>query len=72
MSKTFLYALAVIAIYLVVIMPDSSSTTEKSATVKRNNKADTENGTGLAENADENGVSQGASGQLKYRIGYVK
>ena len=74
MSKTFIYVLAVIAIYMIVIFPKVASDNSKKETDKTesNGKADTESGTGLSENPDKNGVSQGAAGQQKYRIGYVK
>lgn len=70
MSKTFFYALFVIGVYLLVIFPKSFTAKEKEENTE--NKADTKSGSGLSENADKNGVSQGASGQQKYRIGWTQ
>lgn len=72
MSKTFSYVLFVIAVYLVIIFPKKATgQSEDNKSNKTENKADTTNALGLSENADENGVSQGASGRLKYQQGYV-
>ena len=73
MSKTFIYTLLVIGAYLLIIFPKVAKGTsqDKETTETKENKADTKNGLGLNENADENGVSQGAAGQLKYRIGWT-
>lgn len=73
MSKTFMYTLLVIAVYVVIIFPKLGSTNKEfnKKEETESNKADTKSGTGLSENADKNGVSQGASGQQKYRIGYT-
>ena len=59
MSKTFTYVLIVIGVYVAII-------TGKTIT---GNKKTEEKKTGKSENKDENRVSQGASGQMKYRIG---
>ena len=74
MSKTFSYVLFVIGVYLLIIFPKKyeGKTEEKETEEKTENKADTKNALGLNENADENGVSQGASGRLKYQMGYVQ
>ena len=77
MSKTFIYLLVTICVFLFVVkgIGGKAETTEEtnSDTYEGSTaNADTENGTGLAENADENVGSQGASGQMKYRIGYTK
>lgn len=71
MSKTFSYVLLVIGVYLLIIFPKKFSKTEDKEE-ETENKADTKNALGLNENADENGVSQGASGRLKYQMGYVQ
>lgn len=72
MSKTFSYVLFVIGVYLLIIFPKKFTSSEEEKEEKTENKADTENALGLNENADENGVSQGASGRLKYQMGYTK
>ena len=72
MSKTFTYILIVIGAYLLIIFPKLNSKSEKETETETENEADTKSGTGLSENTDENGVSRGASGQQKYRIGYTK
>lgn len=69
MSKTFFYALFVIGVYLLIIFPKTFTGNKEE---KTENKSDTKSGSGLSENADKNGVSQGASGQQKYRIGWTQ
>ena len=61
MSKTFTYVLIVIGVY-VAIITGKTITENKKTEEKKTGKSD-------AENKDENRVSQGASGQMKYRIG---
>lgn len=63
MSKTFTYVLIVIGVY-VAIIAGKSITGNKKTEEKKTGKSD-DVGSGLS----ENGVSQGASGQMKYRIG---
>lgn len=70
MSKTFVITLAVIAVYVLVIFPKVAGSGNQT-NEKKENKSDTKSGSGLSENADENGISQGASGQQKYRIGWT-
>lgn len=76
MSKTFIYLLVTICVFLFVVKPfsgsDGDKKEEKTEKEKNAEKADTQSGTGLNENPDENGVSQGAAGQQKYRIGYTR
>ena len=79
MSKTYIYSLAVILLFVLVINPlqfsgskkeekeDSSDDNMTGAGVPADESRGS--GTGLSENKDENGVSQGAAGQQKYRIG---
>ena len=71
MSKTFMYALAVIAVYVLMIFPKMNKTSDTKTEEEKTNEADTESGTGLNENADENGISQGASGRQKYQYGWT-
>ena len=71
MNKTNMIILAVIAVYLIVIFPKMGTSSTSNNEKKEENKSDTKSGTGLSENADKNGVSQGAAGQQKYRQGYV-
>lgn len=61
MSKTFTYVLIVIGVY-VAIITGKTITGNKKTEEKKTGKSD-------AENKDENRVSQGASNQMKYRIG---
>ena len=56
--------IAVIAVYLIVIFPKMGTSKNAETEKKEENKSD-------SENADKNNVSQGTSGQQKYRIGYV-
>ena len=73
MSKTFSYVLFVIVVYLLIIFPKKFKNNSADKTEdKTENKADTQNALGLNENADKNGVSQGASGRLKYQMGYTQ
>ena len=58
MSKTFTYVLIVIGVY-VAIITGKTITENKKTEEKKTGKSD----------KDENRVSQGASGQMKYRIG---
>lgn len=74
MSKTFMYLLATIAVYLVIVKglgalenQDNDDPSDKTDTKKN----DTKNSTGLNDNADENGVSQGAAGRMRHGIGYT-
>ena len=71
MSKTFFYLLVTMGVFLFVIKPLSATENTTSSKEKSENKADTKSGTGFSENVDKNGVSRGASGQQKYRIGYT-
>lgn len=71
MNKTNMIIIAVIAVYLIVIFPKMGTSKKVEKEKKEENKSDTKSGTGLSENADKNGVSQVASGQQKYRIGYT-
>lgn len=64
MSKLLLYCLLVMAVYVLVIFPLNKD--DDSKTEKKESKTDKS----LAEkDVDENGISKGASGQAKYRIG---
>ena len=67
MSKLYILVLLVIGGYIFIIMPDITTKKEEEKDEKTH-KPDTRSGTGLSENADENG----ASVQQKYRIGYTK
>ena len=67
-----IYILAIITLYILVISPKVSDDKTEKEDKKEPNKAVTHNGTGLNENTNKDGVSQGASGQMKFRIGYVK
>ena len=62
MSKTFTYVLIVIGVY-VAIITGKTITENKKTEEKKTGKSDD------VGNKDENGVSQGASGHMKYRIG---
>lgn len=65
MSKLLLYCLLVMAVYVLVIFPLNNKD-DDSKTEKKESKTDKS----LAEkDVDENGISKGASGQAKYRIG---
>ena len=66
MSKTFTYVLIVIGVY-VAIITGKTITGNKKTEEKKTGKSDA--GNSPSENKDENRVSQGASGQMKYRIG---
>ena len=57
--------IAVIAVYLIVIFPKMGTSKKVETEKKEENKSG-------SENADKNNVSQGASGQQKYRIGYTQ
>ena len=59
MSKTFTYVLIVIGVYVAIIT---------GKTITGNKKTEEEKKTGKSDDAG-NGVSQGASNQMKYRIG---
>ena len=85
MSRTFIYALAVVAVYIFLVVPKMSKSEEDKTESEQKTHGgggkklpdgsyttDTQSGTGLNENGDENGISQEASGQQKYRIGYTK
>lgn len=70
MSKTFMYLLATIAVYLVIVKglgalenQDNDDQSDKTDTKKNNTK----NGTGL----NDNDVSQGAAGCMRHGIGYT-
>lgn len=67
MSKTFTYVLIVIGVYVFIIAVNKFKEDKKDTSTKTGKSDDV--GSGLAENKDKNGVSQGASGQMKYRIG---
>ena len=62
MSKTFTYVLIVIGVY-VAIITGKTITGNKKTEEKKTGKSDD------VGNKDENRVSQGASGHMKYRIG---
>lgn len=62
MSKTFTYVLIVIGVY-VAIITGKTITGNKKTEEKKTGKSDD------VGNKDSNGVSQGASGHMKYRIG---
>ena len=62
MSKTFTYVLIVIGVY-VAIITGKTITGNKKTEEKKTGKSDD------VGNKDENRVSQGASNQMKYRIG---
>ena len=62
MSKTFTYVLIVIGVYIAIIA-GKTITGNKKTEEKKTGKSDD------VGNKDSNGVSQGASGQMKYRIG---
>ena len=66
MSKTFTYVLIVIGVY-VAIITGKTITGNKKTEEKKTGKSDA--GNIPSENKDKNRVSQGASGQMKYRIG---
>lgn len=75
MSKTFMYLIVTIVTYLLIVKglgviettDDDNDKTDKTDSKKN----DTKNGTGLNDNEDENGVSKGAAGQMRYRMGYT-
>lgn len=71
MSKTMIYILTIITVYLLIIVPKISPETEKTEE-KEDKKTDTKNALGLHEEKTEKGVVKGAAGQMSYRIGYVK
>ena len=67
--------LAVAVVYVVLVLPKTYIKTGIQKSEKEYPdipQPDSKNGFGLAENSDENGVSQGASGQMKYRFGYTQ
>ena len=72
MSKTNIIVIAVIAVYLLIIVPKIQTGGQSESSEKSESKSDAKSGTGLNENADKNGVSQGAAGQQRYRIGYTQ
>ena len=63
MSKTFTYVLIVIGVY-VAIITGKTITGNKKTEEKKTGKSDD-----VKSNHSENGVSQGASNHMKYRIG---
>ena len=63
MSKTFTYVLIVIGVY-VAIITGKTITGNKKTEEKKTGKSDD-----VGNSPSENGVSQGASNQMKYRIG---
>lgn len=67
MNKTFTYVLLVIGVYLLVIFPKvvKSTKAEKETETTKEEEKITE------KNKNEDGVSQGAGGRLKYSIGYT-
>ena len=67
MSKTFMYLLVTIGAFLVVVKGLSSIDSGESSDKTDSNSDTLDNG--MNANADENGVSQGASGRKRYRIG---
>lgn len=60
MSKTFMYLIATIAVYLVIV---------KGLGALENADDDNESDNGMNANEDEHGVPKGESGQQRYRIG---
>ena len=66
MSKTFMYLLVTIGVFLVVVKGLSSIDSGESSDKTDSNTDTLDNG--MNANTDENGVSQGASGQQRYRI----
>ena len=56
--------IAVKGVYMRVIFPKMGTSKKVETEKKEENKSD-------SENADKNGVSQGTTGQQKYRIGYT-
>ena len=64
MSKTFTYVLIVIGVYVAIITGKTITGNKKTEEEKKTGKSD-DAGRGIS----ENGVSQGASNQMKYRIG---
>ena len=70
MSKTFMYLIVTIVTYLLIVkgLGVLVSTDEDS---DETDKTDSKNGTGLNDNEDKNDVSQGAAGQMRYRMGYT-
>ena len=72
MTKTYTYLIITICAYLFIVVGLNLKSNTSSKSSKKETKSDTKSGTGLSENADKNGVSRGASGQQKYRIGYTK
>lgn len=72
MSKTFIYSLLVIGVFILIVFPKMNKGKTEEEPAETQTESDTKSGSGLSENADENGVSQGASGQQKYRIGWTQ
>lgn len=64
MSKTFTYVLIVIGVYVAIITGKTITGNKKTEEEKKTGKSDD-----AKSGSSENGVSQGASGQMKYRIG---
>ena len=62
MSKTFFYLIVTMAIFIGIINPLNATDNTKN----NKNNSDKEDG------KNKNGVSQGAKGQIQYRIGYTK
>lgn len=65
MSKTFTYVLIVIGVYVAIITGKTITGNKKTEEEEKKTGKSDDAGKGIS----ENGVSQGASNQMKYRIG---
>lgn len=66
MSKTFIYSLGIILLFVLIIRPLNTS---KSTTHESESGATHGGGGGSFNTTNEDGIATGASGQMKYRIG---
>lgn len=72
MSKTFVYLIVTIAVYLVIVKGlGAIENDDDNESNKTDSKNGTKNGTGLNDNENENGVSRGAAGRMRHGIGYT-
>ena len=72
MSKTFSIILIVIGVYLLIIFPSKIKKTSDTAEENVKDKIGKDTGGKITESkTDENGVTEGAGGRLKYSIGYT-
>ena len=77
MSKTFIYLLVTIGVYLLIVkglgkFSDSAqSSNSASSSSNGGTVTNSSTGTGLTDQQDENEVSTGAAGQRRYRMGYT-